>query len=77
MACGGIRGHRHRRPWPDRDRGHHGGREDLQQDFALYHFGGGISIGDDMLDQLQLAPTILRRLGVPIPDTMKAMPFLS
>ena len=59
------------------DRGHHGGCEDLQQDFALYHFGGGASVGDGMLDQLQLAPTILSRLGVPIPDTMKAMPFLS
>ncbi|MCI2399995.1 alkaline phosphatase family protein [Aliiroseovarius subalbicans] len=59
------------------DRGHHGGREDLQQDFALYYFGPAQGPDADAhLDQLQLAPTILTRLGVPIPDTMKAKPFL-
>ena len=31
---------------------------------------------DALLDQLQLAPTILTRLGVPVPETMKAKPFL-
>ncbi len=60
------------------DRGHHGGREDLQQDFALYYFGDGQGPAEDtLLDQLQLAPTILTRLGVPVPETMKAKPFLS
>lgn len=60
------------------DRGHHGGREDLQQDAALYWFGGGDGPPEDtLLDQLQLAPTALRRLGVPIPQSMKAEPFLS
>jgi predicted AlkP superfamily pyrophosphatase or phosphodiesterase len=60
------------------DRGHHGGREDLQQDFALYHFGDGDGpLEETLLDQLQLAPTILTRLGVPVPETMKAKPFLS
>lgn len=59
------------------DRGHHGGREDLQQDAALYWFGGGGGPAENtLLDQLQLAPTILKRLGVAIPDTMKARPFL-
>ena len=29
-----------------------------------------------LLDQLELAPTILTRLGVPVPDTMAAGPFL-
>jgi predicted AlkP superfamily pyrophosphatase or phosphodiesterase len=59
------------------DRGHHGGREDLQQDFALYYFGPAAGPDDDMLlDQLQLAPTILTRLGVPVPATMSARPFL-
>ncbi len=59
------------------DRGHHGGREDLQQDFALYYFGDAEGPDfDERLDQLQLAPTILNRLGVPIPVTMKAKPFL-
>ncbi|MFN3550104.1 MAG: alkaline phosphatase family protein [Mesorhizobium sp.] len=60
------------------DRGHHGGREDLQQDFALYYFGDGKGPAEDtLLDQLQLAPTILTRLGVAVPETMKAKPFLS
>jgi predicted AlkP superfamily pyrophosphatase or phosphodiesterase len=59
------------------DRGHHGGSEDLQQDFALYYFGEAAGPESDAtLDQLQLAPTILRRLGVAIPPTMKARPFL-
>lgn len=60
------------------DRGHHGGHEDLQQDAALYWFGGGDGPSEEtLLDQLQLAPTILKRLGVPVPKTMKAKPFLS
>jgi predicted AlkP superfamily pyrophosphatase or phosphodiesterase len=60
------------------DRGHHGGREDEQQDFALYYFGKGKGPKEDvLLDQLQLAPTVLKRLGVPVPATMKASPFLS
>lgn len=59
------------------DRGHHGGHDDQMQDFALYYFGP--AKGPDtgiLLDQLQLAPTILSRLGVPIPSSMKATPFL-
>jgi hypothetical protein len=48
------------------------------QDFALYYFGPGQGPqADTLLDQLQLAPTILSRLGVPVPATMKAKPFLS
>ncbi|MDH6233661.1 putative AlkP superfamily pyrophosphatase or phosphodiesterase [Mesorhizobium soli] len=59
------------------DRGHHGGREDDQQDFALYYFGRGDGPqADALLDQLQLAPTVLSRLGVEIPDSMRAKPFL-
>jgi predicted AlkP superfamily pyrophosphatase or phosphodiesterase len=59
------------------DRGHHGGHEDLQQDFALYYFGPARGPKEDvLLDQLQLAPTILKRLGVKAPATMKAKPFL-
>jgi predicted AlkP superfamily pyrophosphatase or phosphodiesterase len=59
------------------DRGHHGGREDDQQDFALYYFGRGEGPqADALLDQLQLAPTVLSRLGVEIPRSMKATPFL-
>ena len=59
------------------DRGHHGGRGELQQDAALYYFGPAEGPGNDtVIDQLQLAPTILSRLGVPIPETMRADPFL-
>lgn len=59
------------------DRGHHGGHEDLQQDVALYYFGSARATQPDSLtDQLALAPTILARLGLPIPETMKAPPFL-
>ena len=59
-------------------RGHHGGHDDEMQDVALYYFGKGKGPKPDvLLDQLQLAPTILKRLGVPIPKTMKAKPFLS
>ena len=60
------------------DRGHHGGREDLQQDFAFYYFGPAKGPKEDvLLDQLQLAPTVLKRLGVKAPATMKAKPFLT
>ncbi|OLP62632.1 nucleotide pyrophosphatase [Xaviernesmea oryzae] len=59
------------------DRGHHGGRDPEMQDVAFYWFGGGEGPeADTLLDQLQLAPTVLSRLGVPIPETMKAAPFL-
>lgn len=58
-------------------RGHHGGREDEQQDFALYYFGPAKGPPDNvLLDQLQLAPTVLGRLGVPVPQTMRSKPFL-
>ena len=58
-------------------RGHHGGNDPLQQQFALYYFGD--AQGPDAqtsLHQLQLAPSILNRLGAPIPESMKADPFL-
>jgi len=59
-------------------RGHHGGTGSDQQDFALYYFGPAKGPAPDtLLDQLQLAPTILKRMGVPIPATMTAEPFLS
>ena len=59
------------------DRGHHGGRGALQQDAALYYFGEAEGPAEDtIINQLQLAPTILSRLGVPVPDSMTAPPFL-
>ena len=58
-------------------RGHHGGTGEDQQDFALYYFGDGRGPEKGaVLDQLQLAPTILKRLGARVPETMKAKPFL-
>ena len=58
-------------------RGHHGGRDPLQQDFALYYFGEARGPAPDtVLDQLQLAPTVLTRLGAPVPETMRARAFL-
>ena len=59
------------------DRGHHGGVGEDQQDVALYYFGAAEGPAPDtLIDELQLAPTILRRLGVPIPESMMAKPFL-
>ncbi len=59
-------------------RGHHGGAGEDQQDFALYYFGDATGPEpDDLLDQLALAPTILTRLGIPVPDTMTAGSFLT
>ena len=58
-------------------RGHHGGHDPRQQDFALYYFGDAqAGEVDTLLDQLQLAPTILSLLGAAIPDTMRAPVFL-
>jgi predicted AlkP superfamily pyrophosphatase or phosphodiesterase len=60
------------------DRGTHGGAEALQRETALYWFGGGKGPADGtVIDQLQLAPTILKRLGVKVPPTMKAKSFLA
>ena len=59
-------------------RGHHGGTGEAQQDFAFYYFGDAEMPGpDQVLDQLALAPSILSRLGVAIPASMQAKPFMS
>ena len=58
-------------------RGHHGGASEDQRDVALYYFGPAAGPEPGVvLDQLALAPTILARLGVPVPETMTAPPFL-
>lgn len=58
-------------------RGHHGGCDPLQQETALYYFGEAQGPSSDfVIDQLQLAPTILSRMGAPIAETMRAEPFL-
>ncbi|MEM6940801.1 MAG: alkaline phosphatase family protein [Pseudomonadota bacterium] len=59
------------------ERGHHGGRGALQQETALYYFGSAEGPSEDsVIDQVQLAPTILNRLGIAPAETMKAEPFL-
>lgn len=60
------------------DRGHHGGHEDDQQDTALYYFGAATGPEADTLLRLtQIAPTVLARLGVPVPETMQDEVFLT
>jgi len=60
------------------DRGHHGGRGEDQQDAALYYFGDGVGPDSDtLLTITQIAPTVLSRLGVAVPGSMQAKPFLS
>ena len=59
-------------------RGHHGGATDEQRDFAFCYFGDSAMPGRDVvLDQLALAPSILTRLAVAVPETMKAAPFFT
>jgi len=59
------------------DRGHHGGRGEDQQDAALYYFGQGAGPASDVLLSLtQIAPTVLSRLGVRIPESMSQESFL-
>ena len=60
------------------DRGHHGGTSDEMRDFALYYFGAGklTSEIDAILDQTQLAPTVLSLLGALIPGSMTGKIFI-
>ena len=40
---------------------------------AFHYFGDGAAPEEEcVLDQLSVAPTILARIGLPIPDTMRA-----
>ncbi|MFN0114780.1 MAG: alkaline phosphatase family protein [Paracoccaceae bacterium] len=58
-------------------RGHHGGPTEDQTDAALYWFGGGEGpAAEAVIGQLNLAPTILTRMGVPVPAGMTAGSFL-
>ena len=60
------------------DRGHHGGRGEDQQDAALYYFGPAKGPDPDTLLHLtQIAPTVLSRLGAPVPETMTERAFLT
>jgi len=60
------------------ERGHHGGRGEDQQDTALYYFGEGRGPAEDaLLTITQIAPTVLARLGIDAPDTMRETSFLA
>lgn len=60
------------------ERGHHGGRGEDQQDAALYYFGNASGpASDTLLTITQIAPTVLSRLGVDVPDSMQTKPFLN
>jgi len=60
------------------ERGHHGGTGEDQMDSALYYFGPAMGPAPDtLLSQLQLAPTVLSRIGAPIAETMRAQSFLT
>ena len=60
-------------------RGHHGGSADVMRQVPLYYFGDATlscRAGED-LDQLQIAPTVLSRLGLEIPASMQYPVFLA
>lgn len=58
-------------------RGHHGGTTDEMRDVAFYYFGEGVGPRSGVvLDQLQIAPTVLARLGAHPVETMKLESFL-
>jgi len=59
-------------------RGHHGGTGEAQQDFALYYFGDATGpAADVVLHQLALAPSILIRMEIAVPLSMKVEAFLA
>ena len=51
--------------------GHHGGTNPIERRVPFYYFGAAIGPASaEVLDQRSVAPTILARIGLPIPDTM-------
>ncbi len=57
--------------------GHHGGNEEIMRHVPFYYFGAAeVPAKDQVLDQLAIAPTVLSRIGVGIPESMKQKPLL-
>jgi bisphosphoglycerate-independent phosphoglycerate mutase (AlkP superfamily) len=60
-------------------RGHHGGTEAIMRDIPIYYFANphnpiqGPST-NHVIAQTALAPSILQRMGIPIPESMQASP---
>ncbi len=58
-------------------RGHHGGTTDEMREVAFYYFGDAMGPSSGVvLDQLQIAPSVLARLGANPAGTMKLDSFL-
>jgi phosphoglycerol transferase MdoB-like AlkP superfamily enzyme len=59
--------------------GFHGGTTSDEREVPLFLIQPGINgTGDtqDTISQLQLAPTICKLLGIPIPESMNAAPII-
>ena len=53
--------------------GRHGGTDAVERDVPFYAFGSGEGPQpQSVLDQLSVAPTMLARIGLPVPDLMWA-----
>ena len=53
--------------------GHHGGTDPIEREVAFYYFGAGSGPEPDrVLDQLSVAPTTLARIGLAVPESMRA-----
>jgi predicted AlkP superfamily pyrophosphatase or phosphodiesterase len=53
--------------------GRHGGADAVERDVPFYAFGSGEGPQpQSVLDQLSVAPTMLARIGLPVPDSMRA-----
>lgn len=53
--------------------GHHGGTDPIERDVPFYYFGAGTGPeAGAVLDQLCVAPTILARIGLSAPESMRA-----
>jgi predicted AlkP superfamily pyrophosphatase or phosphodiesterase len=60
-------------------RGHHGGTEAIMRDIPIYYFANPDNALDGpptgvVIDQTALAPSILQRMGVDIPESMQTTP---
>ena len=63
-------------------RGHHGGTEDIMRDIPIYYFANPNNpikgpAQDHVIPQTALAPSILHRMGIAIPESMQVKPVWS
>jgi predicted AlkP superfamily pyrophosphatase or phosphodiesterase len=60
-------------------RGHHGGTEAIMRDIPIYYFANPTNpiqgpAQDHVIAQTALAPSILQRMGIAIPESMQTTP---